>query len=291
MSNAPAAQRAGWTAALPGSPDGRGGAPPGLLAGLRGALHAEWTKLRTLPGTPWLAAAIVAATVPVSAAATAATRCPSGGCGVDPTKLSLTGVDLGQAVAAILAVLVTSSEYSTGMIRITMTAVPRRVTVLAAKAAIVSGLVLVAGIIAVAGSLLAGHAILPGHGFTPAHGYPPLTLAHGPVLRAAAGSVLYLTLIALLSLGVATIIRDPGAAIGAVLGLLYLAPILGAVLHGTHWHSDIERYAPMTAGLAIQATTSLRSLPISPWAGLGVLAAWAAGALLIGGALLKVRDA
>jgi hypothetical protein len=186
MSNAPTAQRAGWTAGLPGGPDGRGGAPPGLLAGLRGALHAEWTKLRTLPGTPWLAAAIVAATVPVSAAATAATRCPSGGCGVDPTKLSLTGVDLGQAVAAILAVLVISSEYSTGMIRITMTAVPRRVTVLAAKAAIVSGLVLVAGIIAVGGSLLAGHAILSGHGFTPAHGYPPLTLAHGPVLGSGA---------------------------------------------------------------------------------------------------------
>ena len=47
----------------------------------------------------------------------------------------------------------------------------------------------------------------------------------------------------------------------------------------------------MTAGLTIQATTGLRSLPITPWAGLGVLAAWAAGALLLGGALLKVRDA
>jgi ABC-2 type transport system permease protein len=62
-------------------------------------------------------------------------------------------------------------------------------------------------------------------------------------------------------------------------------------VHGTHWRGDVERYAPMTAGLTIQATTSLRSLPISPWAGLGVLAAWAAGALLLGGALLKVRDA
>ncbi len=184
MSNAPAARRAGWTTALPGGSDGRGGAPPGRLAGLRGALHAEWTKLRTLPGTPWLAAGIVAATVPVSIAATAAVRCPSGGCGVDPARLSLAGVDLGQAVAAILAVLVISSQCSTGMIRMTMTAVPRRITVLAAKAAIVSGLVLVAGIVAVGGSLLAGHAILSGHGFTPAHGYPPLTLARGPVLRA-----------------------------------------------------------------------------------------------------------
>ena len=184
------------------------------------------------------------------------------------------------AVAAVFAVLMISSEYSSGMIRITMTAVPRRVTVLTAKATIVSGLVLAAGIIAVAGSLLAGHAILPGHGFTPAHGYLPLTLVDGPVLRAATGSVLYLALIALLSLGIATIIWDPGPSIGAVLGLLYLAPIIAAVVHGTHWQGDVERYAPMTAGLTIQATTSLRSLPISPWAGLG---AWAAGALLLGG--------
>jgi ABC-2 type transport system permease protein len=187
MSSAPAAQPAGRPAALPGGPDARGAAPLGRLMGLGEALHAEWTKLRTLPGTPWLAAAIVAATVSVSTAAASAVSCPSGSCGVDPTKLSLTGIDLGQAVAAVFAVLVISSEYSSGMIRITMSAVPRRVTVLTAKATIVSGLVLAAGIIAVAGSLLAGHAILPGHGFTPAHGYPPVTLADGRVLRAAAG--------------------------------------------------------------------------------------------------------
>jgi ABC-2 type transport system permease protein len=145
--------------------------------------------------------------------------------------------------------------------------------------------------VAVAGSLLAGRLLLAGHGFTPAHGYPPLTLSDGPVLRAAAGSVLYLALIALLSLGVATLIRDPGPAIGVVLGLLYLDPIIAAVLPSPHWHNAIERYAPMTAGLAIQATTGLRSLPISPWAGLGVLAAWAAAALIAGGLLLRQRDA
>jgi ABC-2 type transport system permease protein len=256
-----------------------------------GALGAEWTKLRTLPGTPWLLVAIVALTVAVSAAAAAAVTCPAGGCGVDPARTSLTGIYLGQAIAAIIGVLVISSEYSTGMIRATFTAMPRRTTVLAAKAVIVSGLVLAAGAIAVAGSLLAGRILLTGQGFTPAHGYPALTPGDGSVLRAAAGSVLYLALIALLSLGVATIIRDPGPAIGTVLGLLYLDPIIAAVLHGTHGHNVIERYAPMTAGLAIQATTGLRGLPISPWAGLGVLAAWAGAALIAGGLLLRLRDA
>jgi ABC-2 type transport system permease protein len=139
--------------------------------------------------------------------------------------------------------------------------------------------------------LLAGQLILPGHGFTAAHGYPPLSLGDGPVLRAAAGTVLYLALIALLSLGVATAVRDSTAAIGIVLGLLYLIPIIATAVNVPNWHRHLQQIAPMTAGLAIQATSGLRSLPISPWAGLGVLAAWAAAALMAGGLLLRFRDA
>ncbi len=87
----------------------------------------------------------------MSTAAVAATRCPSGiACPVDVTKLSLTGVEFGQAVAAVLGVLMISAEYSTGMIRTTLTALPRRPAVLAAKAAILTGLVLAAATIAVA---------------------------------------------------------------------------------------------------------------------------------------------
>jgi ABC-2 type transport system permease protein len=258
---------------------------------MKAALHAEWTKLRTVAGTLWLLLAVVATTVAVSAAATAAITCPSAGCNQDPTKLSLTGINLGQALVAILAVVAISSEYSTGMIRVTLAAMPRRATVLAAKAAILSGVVLAAGTIAIPVSLLAGRLILPGHGFTPAHGYRLLSLADGPTLRAAAGSVLYLALIALLSLGVATAMRDSATAIGVVLGLLYLFPIIAAVVADPHWKRHLQQLGPMTAGLAVQATINLRSLPISPWTGLGVLAAWAAAALLAGGLLLQLRDA
>ena len=272
------------TAGQPGLPALRGDV-------MRDVLHAEWTKLRTLAGPAWLLAATVTLTVAVSAASTAAVRCPSGtACPVDTTKLSLTGIDLGQAVVAILAVLAISGEYSTGMIRTTLTAMPRRSAVLGAKALILASLVLAAGAIAVGGSLLAGRVLLPGHGFTAARGFPALSLAHGPTLRAAAGSVLYLVLIALLSLGVATAVRDSAAAIGIVLGLLYLFPIIAAVVDPT-WQRHLEQIGPMTAGLAIQATTGLRGLPISPWAGLGVLAAWAAAALWAGGLLLRLRDA
>jgi ABC-2 type transport system permease protein len=258
---------------------------------VRQALHAEWTKLRTTADTSWLLLAAITLTAAASAAAAATATCPSAGCGQDPAKISLTGIDLSQTVVAILAVLTISSEYSTGMIAITLTAIPHRITVLAAKAVILTGLVLAAGTIAVLACLLAGRLILPGHGFTPAHGYQTLSLGDGPVLRAAAGSVLYLALIALISLGVATAVRDSAAAIGTVLGLLYLFPVIAGVVSDPHWKRHLEQIGPMSAGLAIQATTGLRSLPISPWAGLGVLATWAAAALLAGGMLLRLRDA
>ena len=203
--------------------------------------------------------------------------------------MSLAGVDPGQAMVAVLAVLIISSEYSTGMISLTLAALPSRTGVLAAKAAVLTGLVLVTGSLAVAGSLLAGRLILPGHGFTARHGFAPLSLADGPVLRAAVGSVLYLALIALLSLGVATVVRDSAAAIGVTLGLIYLFPVVGTALDA-RWQRYLQQAGPMSAGLDIQATTGLHNLPLSPWAGLGVLAAWAAAALLTGALLLRRRD-
>jgi ABC-2 type transport system permease protein len=167
-----------------------------------------------------------------------------------------------------------SGEYGTGMILLTLTATPRRSTVLVAKAIVLTGLV------------LAGRLILPGHGFTPAHGYPLLSLADGAYLRAAAGSVLYLALVGLLGLGIATAIRDSAAAIGVVLGVMYLFPVVTATVSNPRWQRHLEQIAPMSAGLAIQATTGLRALPISPC----VLAAWTTGAMLAGGLLLQFRD-
>jgi ABC-2 type transport system permease protein len=255
------------------------------------AVYAEWTKLRTLAGTAWLLVGTVALTVGVSVAVSAAThQSPGSGSGQDPTKLALTGVDLGQAVIAVLAVLTISEEYGTGMIRTTLTATPRRLVLLGAKAANVAGLTVVAGALGIAGCLLAGRLLLPAAGFDPAHGYALVSIGRGLTLRAAAGSALYLVLIALLALGVATAIRDTAVSIGAVLALLYLPPLLAQLVSGP-LRRHIEQIAPMTAGRAIQATTHLHNLPISPWAGLGVLAAWATASLVVGGVLLQRRDA
>ncbi len=254
-------------------------------------LHAEWTKLRTVVSTGWLLLAAAALTIAVSTTTDAAAACLPSGCQTDLAKLSLTGVQAGQVIVVIIAVLAVSGEYSTGMIRITLTAMPRRLTVLTAKAAIIAGLVLAAGAVAVLASVLAGRLILPGHGFTAAHGYPPLSLGSGPVLRATGGSVLYLALIALLSLGIATAVRESAVAIGLVLGLLYLFPVVTSVISNQHWQRHLEQIGPMTAGLDIQATAHLSSLPLTPWQGLGVLALWAVGALTIGALIFRFRDA
>jgi ABC-2 type transport system permease protein len=257
---------------------------------MRPALHAEWTKIRTVAGPLWLLLGMIAATVALSAGATSVVTCAADGCGGDTTKLSLIGVYLGQALAAILAVLVISGEYSSGMIRTTLTAMPRRATAFAAKAVTLTGVVAAAGTTAVLGSLLAGRLILPRHGFT-AHGHPALSLADEPTLRATSGSILYLVLIALFSLGIAAIVRDSATSIGVILGLLYLLPILSQVIGDAHWQRRLQQIAPMSAGLAIQATTNLHSLPLRPWVGLGVTAGWAAAALVAGGLLLRIRDA
>lgn len=255
------------------------------------ALHAEWTKLRTVAGPGWLLLAAIILTAAVGALAANAVTCPAGGCQVDPAKVSLTGIYVGQTIVAILATAAISGEYSTGMIRLTLTATPRRWLVLAAKTAVVGTATLATGAVAVLASVLAGRLLLDQHGIDPAHGYQALSLANGTVLRAAAGSALYLALIALLSLGVATAVRDSAVSIGVVLGLLYLFPIVAGVVGDADWKRHLDQISPMTAGMYIQATTDLRSLPLAPWQGLGVLAAWAAGALLAGGLLLGLRDA
>jgi ABC-2 type transport system permease protein len=261
--------------------------------GLADAVRAEWTKLCTASGTGWALAVLCLVTVAVGAGTDAATRCATGvSCTVDTTRVSLTGIEAGQAVVAVLAVLIITGEYSTGMIRATFTAMPRRIAVLAAKAIVLTGLVLAASIAAVAGSLIAGRIILAGNGLTAARGFALVSLAHGPTVRAAVGSVLYLALIGLLSLGLATIVRDSGAATGTVLGLLYVAPIVALFLGGNPvWQHRIERYSPVNAGLTIEDTAGLHHLPIGPWGGIAVLAIWAAASLVVAGVQLRLRDA
>ena len=258
------------------------------------AARGEWTKLRTLVSTAWLLLALAAFTAGLSAlgAWSLDGRGCTGPADCDPdlTRFSLIGVYAGQVAALVLGALAATAEYATGTIHPTLMANPRRPIVLAAKATVVTGLVLGAGLLGVLGSVLAGRFLLPGNGFTPAHGYPLLSLADGPTLRAAAGTVLYLALIALFALGAGLALRDTATTLTTVLALLFVAPMVAPFLSDPAWQRHLAQVVP-TAGLAVQTTKRLAELPIAPWAGLGVLAAWAAAALVAGTARFLLRDA
>lgn len=260
------------------------------------ALRAEWTKLRTVQSTGWILLCVALLTAAIGAFVSWDLTPPNcdradPSCDFDLTRLSLSGVYLGQAAVVVLAVLVVTSEYDAGVIRTTLAACPRRLTVLVAKAVVLVSVVLLAAVVSVALSLVAGREILASNGFTPAAGYPPVSLGDGPTLRAYGGTVLYLGLVAIVALGIGFVVRHTGGTITLVLGLLYVAPILTLAVTQPRWREWLEQVSPTTAGLAIQATLRLESLPISPWRGLGVLALYAIGSTLAGALAFRLRDA
>ena len=254
---------------------------------MRRAIRAEWAKTCSDPALPWLLAALVVATIAVSGVTIGTARCPAAACGQDPARISLSGVYLGQAVAALAGVLALGGEYATGMIHVTLTAIPRR-RLLVAKALVLAGPVLVASALALGAAMLAGTIVLPGHGFTAGHGYD---LAGWATARAWCCATVYLTLVAVLGLGVAAVVRDSAVAIGVVLGLLYLFPIAAMAIGDQAVARRLDQIGPMSAGLDSQTTIDLHGLPLAPWAGLGVVALWAAGVIAAGGVLLWLRDA
>lgn len=263
------------------------------------ALRAEWVKFRSDPGLVASAVGLALATVCVAVlAASRAERpvCPDrfADCAlpvVDRIQLSLSGVHFGQLFAVVLATLIVADEYTTGLVGTTLLANPRRLAVATAKAVVAVGAVALAGAAAVATSMVAAGALLPRRGFTADAGYPPVALTDPSLLRAAGGSVLYLGLVALLAVGITFVVRDTTAGLAIVLSLLYLLPFVGAALQNETVARLIERYAPMPAGLAIQSTIAVETLPIGAWAGQAVVAGWAGCAVIAGWATFALRDA
>jgi len=259
------------------------------------AFRAEWTKLRTVSSTGWTLLAVVVLTTAVGALVAwdlTPPNCdrsePSGD--FDLTKLSLSGVYVGQTAVVVLAVLAVTSEYDAGMIRSTLAACPRRFTVVAAKAAVLASVVLVASVFSVLGSFVAGRDLLARNGFTAVAGYRPRSLGDGSTLRAYGGTVLYLGLVALVALGIGFTVRHTGGTVTLALGLVYTAPIVTLAVTDPRWKEWIEQLSPTSAGMSVQATLRLDELSISPWRGLGVLALYAVGSLLAGAVTFRSRD-
>jgi hypothetical protein len=254
-------------------------------------LRAEWTKLRTVRSTRWTLLAILVLTVGLSLLLTSGSSSMPAGAGGDNdiVRDSLVGVYLALFAVVSFGVVSITSEYATGMIQPTFTAMPHRGRVLVAKALLVGGAVLVVALTSSMTAFVAGQRVLRDNGYSPP-GYPEWTLHDGPAQRAVFGSALLLAAIALLSLGVAAIVRHSAAAISALLALLFV-PLIFAPTLPEHTGDLVQKLTP-GAGFAVQQTVARDdAVPIAPWAGLGVTTAWAAGALLLAFFLIRRRDA
>lgn len=259
------------------------------------ALRSEWVKLRTVRSTAWSLLVFVGISILFTSLLTSGSSTEGGSPGHggdnDIVLDSLAGVWFGAIAAAVLAVLVITSEYSTGMIRTTLAANPRRRTVLVAKTVVVGGVVLVLGLATSAACFQIGQRFLRGNGFNYDGGYPAVTLTDHEALRAVLGTGVYLGLLAVFALGVGAVLRHTAGAITVVLAAL-LAPVIALNFLPDSIADWVEKYCLMGAGLAIQQTVVREdNIPLSPEGGLLVAAAYAAVPLLLALWLIGRRDA
>jgi len=289
------------------------GLPPGRV-GLRRAMAAEWTKLWSVRSTTWTLVATGVAVLGLCALSTA-TISPSDLI-EDPTRRSLVGIFLGQLIFGVLGVLVMSAEYGTGTIRATLSAVPRRPLVLAAKILVFGAVALVVSEILAFTAFSVGQAILstkhavgpstaiaqhahqlgvkvPSNLHTLLSSSGSASLGQAGVLRAVVGAGLYLAVLGLLALGLATIIRHTAGAISAFVGIVLVLPLIVQALPMSISNA-VARYLPANIGLVMFSTHGVpdRIGPaFSPWAGFALLVAYTVVILAIGCWVLVRRDA
>ena len=263
-------------------------AGPVRRVGLLQVLRSEWTKLWSVRSTPWSLLALVVVTVGFSALVSWGTGAnfdqqPAEQQALfDPTYVGLSGLALGQLALAVLGVLVITSEYSTGGIRTSLAAVPRRWRLVVAKALVLSLVALVVGMITSFGAFLVAQGFLNHYG----HG---TTLGAPHVLRAVAGGGLYLVLSALFGFAIGTVLRQTAASIVATVALLLVVPPLTQLLPGS-WGDAITRWFTSNAGQQISTVFSQPDT-LSPWRGYAAFVVETLAVLAVGLVLVTRRDA
>jgi hypothetical protein len=265
--------------------------PPGRSR-FSGALRSEWTKLRSVRSTTWCVLATVVAGVGIGILATASEASNWRHAGFvdkalfDPTSVSLTGLLFGQLAIGVLGVLTMSAEYGTGTIRATLAATPRRPVVLAAKVVVFGAVALVVSEAVSFTSFFVGQAFLSGS-------TPTATVSGPGVLRAVIGGGLFLTVLGLIALGIATIIRHTAGAITTFVSILLILPLIVSAFPAKYGH-PVGRYLPATIGAAMTSAIGQEHadfLPAFPaWHGFALLCAYAVVALVVGGVLMVRRD-
>ncbi|MDA8318882.1 MAG: ABC transporter permease subunit [Actinomycetota bacterium] len=304
------------------------GAVPRGRAGFLGAMRSEFTKIRSVRSTYWTLLALMVASVGISAAVSwgqsgRPDRILHGGGGpggpgpvisgqgghalriaaaqaaanvhANAASISLFGLLIGQLIIVVLGALVITSEYSTGMIRTSLSTMPRRGTVFAAKGVVFGLVALVVGLVTTFLSFFVGQAILgTGNAILPGHTLST-TLSQPGVLRTVIGGGLFLAVTGLLSFGLGAILRHTAGAISAGIGLMFVLMILTNFLPGppSGWfgQADIDKWIPFFAGSHIWQSQLVGVNPFSPWVGFAVFCAYAAVAIAGGLVAFLRRDA
>lgn len=250
-------------------------------------IRSEWTKIRSVASTVWTLSLAVVVTVALGMLISALANNGFDSMSVqdrltfDPTYTSFAGRGLGQLALIVFGVLVVSNEYSTGMIRTSLAAVPQRGTFLAGKVAVATGLALVVGLATGFLTFFLGQAMLGEH---------RAEIGDPGVLRAVIGGGLYMALIAMFSMGVAAMLRSPMLALGVLMPFFFLVSGILGVVSATE---KFARYLPDQAGSKIMQVVPPvdDETPYGPWGGLAIMVLWVIAALVGGYLTLKKRDA
>lgn len=281
-----------------------------------GELRSEWIKLRSLRSTLWCYLIIVLLTIGLGLLIAGTLPAPASGApalthGVQQSTwvtVATLGVGFAQLVSAVLGALVITGEYGTGMIRSTFAAVPKRLPAILAKALVFGVTTFVVAFAGLVITALVTAPLLPAKGITPDFG-------DGKVWLALLGGAGYIALLGLLALGIGLIVRSSAAGIAAALGLVLVVPIILQILAGVTraaWPGNIAAFLPSGAGSKLYAyqgaaaeslapnrgggagtavTSGADVITLDSWQALLVLIGWVIVALVIGGVLVKRRDA
>ncbi|MEK0100913.1 ABC transporter permease [Streptomyces sp. A475] len=250
-------------------------------------LRSEWTKIRSVASTVWTLGLAAVLTIALGVLISILSRNEFNNMNTrdrlsfDPTVISFAGMSLGQLAMIVFGVLVVSNEYSTGMIRTSLAAVPQRGTFLFGKVAVATALAFVVGLATSFIAFVLGQAILGAH---------RAQIGDPGVLRAVIGGGLYMTLIAMFSMGVASMLRSPMLSLGILMPFFFL---ISNILGNVSATKKIGRVLPDQAGSKImQVVTPIDDdTPYGPWGGLGIMVIWVILALFFGYVVLKKRDA
>ena len=251
-------------------------------------LRSEWTKFRSVRSTFWALTVTVVVGIGLGAAISAATAhgyaklSVSGKLSWNPAEVSLDGVAIASLAIAVLGVLCISSEYSSGMIRTSLIAVPKRGRVLAAKSLVFAAVTFVVGEVTSFTAFFVGQALISGHA-------PHAALGDPGVARAVVGGGLYLAALAVLSVAAGALLRHPAAAIAAMMAVVLVLPLIAEALPDS-WRNPVTEFWPTQAGGQL-ASVHHAAHTLQPWPGFGVMCLFVAIVYAIAWTLLDRRDA